>query len=245
MLYKKAHQKIVSHFKKKPPRAISGSDLSRKSTKRPHLKLNIPRPLPQIQINGTGEPTNHTRAQTTTTEHPPTLRHRFRGSLQADSIDVTLQEKNDTRGNSEPPPTTWNREARRATIPHHHFLQRGISEERRSSLSHTPRAFRLRQLTLNYDRSKMKAPSQASEGTTPNTPMMDSLEQKSSGGNSQSADSYRPRIVSSSWSWSALLARHYSTLTNFKLLVTIIINILLLTYRVRVTTCRQVYIIIS
>ena len=233
MLYKKAHQKIVNRFRKKTSRTVSGSDLSRKSTKRPQLKLNIPRPLPQIQINGTGEPTHHTRAQTTTTEHPPTLRHRFRGSLLADSADFTLLEKTESRGSSEPPPKTQNGEARRATISSHQpFLQRGISEERRGSLSHTPRAFKLRQLTLNYDRSKMKAPSQASEGTTPNTPMMDGLEQKPPGGNSQSADSYRPRIVSSSWSWSALLARHYSILTNFKLLVTIIINILLLTYRV-------------
>ena len=223
LFYKKTHQKIVSYFKKSPH--TSTTELtSRKLTKRHQLKLNIP--LPQIQINGTGEPT-HTRAQTTATEHPPTLRHR--GSLRGDST-FTLPLKTDSRESSEP---RRNGEARRATI----HLQRGISEERRGSLSHTPRAFKLRQLTLNYDRSKMKAPSQASEGTTPNTPMMDGLEQKAPGESQSSPDSYRPRIVSSSWSWSALLARHYSTLTNFKLLVTIIINILLLTYRVDMCVC--------
>lgn len=190
------------------------------------MKLNIP--LPQIQINGTGEPNHHTRAQTTTSEHPPMLRRRLRGRLQDDS-NVTLLERTDTRESSEP---KRNGEARRATV----HLQRGISEERRGSLSHTPRAFKLRQLTLNYDRSKMKAPSQASEGTSPSTPMMGGLEEKAQG-DSQSPDSYRPRILSSSWSWSALLARHYSTLTNFKLLVTIIINILLLTYKVYVGMC--------
>lgn len=225
LLYKKAHQKVVSYFKKKSP-PTSANDLARKLTKRPQLKLNIP--LPQIQINGTGEPSHHTRAQTTTSERPPTLRHRLRGRLQDDSS-ITLLEKTDMRESSEP---KRNGEARRATV----HLQRGISEERRGSLSHTPRAFKLRQLTLNYDRSKMKAPSQASEGTSPSTPIMDSLEQKAPG-DSQSPDSYRPRIMSSSWSWSALLARHYSTLTNFKLLVTIIINILLLTYKVHVGVC--------
>ena len=222
MLYERTRRKVVSYLKKKSP----STSASGKSTKRPHLRLNISRArvVPQIQINGTGEPSHHTRAQTTTTEHPPTLRHRSqRVSLHGDP-NVTLLEKTDTRASSEPPKR--NGEARRATI---HELQRGISEERRGSLSHTPRAFKLRQLTLNYDRSKMKAPSQASEGTTPNTPMMD----ERVSGDSQSPDSYRPRIVSSTWSWSALLARHYSTLTNFKLLVTIIINILLLTYKVR------------
>lgn len=227
ILYEVARQKVTGYFKKSSP--TSTTESSRKLAKRPQLKLNIKHPpLPQIQINGTGEPT-HTRAQTTTTEHPPSLRHRLTGRVRSGSIS-TLPEKTDSRESSEP---KRNGEARRATI----HLQRGISEERRGSLSHTPRAFKLRQLTLNYDRTKMKAPSQASEGTTPNTPMMDRLEQKAPGESQSSPDSYRPRIVSSSWSWSALLARHYSTLTNFKLLVTIVINILLLTYRVGVCVC--------
>ena len=227
LLYKRARQKITNYFKKSPP--TSTTDSARKSTRRHQLKLNIP--LPQIQINGTGEPA-HTRAQTTVTERHPTLRHRMRGELQ----DGSLME---TKGNIESrdhDAVKRNGEARRATV----HLQRGISEERRGSLSHTPRAFKLRQLTLNYDRSKMKAPSQASEGTMPaNTPMMDGIEQKAQG-DSQNPDSYRPQIVSSSWSWSALLARHYSTLTNFKLLVTLIINILLLTYKVEVFVCLTV-----
>ena len=215
-MYAKARQKVTKYFQKRS--VASSNDLARKSVKRHQLKLRIPRPLPQIQINGTGEPTR-TKAQTTTTEYPPTLRRRMRG----EQTDTPLVEKNDSGEEH----GERNGEPKRNAI----HLQRGISEERRSSLSHTPRAFKLRQLTLNYDRSKMKAPLQTSEGATPNTPMMDTLEQRSPG-SSQSPDSYHPRIVSSTWNWSALLARNYSTLTNLKLLVTIVINFLLLTYKV-------------
>ena len=218
--------------KSKP--ASSKSDGPPKSgLKRSRPKLTLP--IPKIQINGGGEsgPSHTHRAQTTVTEMPQ-LRHRFKG-VAADHRGAET-----ARRGSTPPLTNGtepeipheggsNGEARRGTV----HLLRGISEERRGSLSHTPRAFKLRQLTLNYDRTKMKAPSQSNNGTTPTTPVMDGLDQKATSGAAQSADSYRPRIVSSPWSWSALLARHYYGLSNFKLCVTLIINFLLLTYKVR------------
>ena len=68
-------------------------------------------------------------------------------------------------------------------------------------------------------------------GTASNTPAMDSLDPKASD-SSSSANSYKPRIISSPRNWSALLARHYNSISNFKLCITLIINILLLTYKV-------------
>ena len=210
-------------------RATSADDSAKRTAKRPRPKLILP--LPQIQINGAGEPgaTTH-RAQTTVTEHPQ-LRHRVRG---------VAEERDVVRRGSTPPCTDHdekskeqesnNLEVRRGTMP---VLCRGISEERRGSNSHTPRPFKLRQLTLNYDRTKMKAPSQASEGTTaPMTPMVDGGMGRQAASGSQNSDSYQPRIVSTPWSWSALLARHYYSLSCCKLCITLVINILLLTYKV-------------
>ena len=216
---------------KKPAPSLSEPSPKRGlGSKRVRPKLTLP--IPKIQINGGGEsgPSHTHKAQTTVTEMPQ-LRRRFGGVA-----DHRTDER--VRRGSTPPLTngketevhkgSGNSEARRGTV----HLFRGISEERRGSLSHTPRAFKLRQLTLNYDRTKMKAPSQANEGTTPSTPMMDPLLDQKAASNAQSPDSYRPRIVSSSWSWSALLARHYYGLSNFKLCVTLFINFLLLTYKV-------------
>ena len=225
-MYRSLRHRLTNSLKRQS--SASSADSPRKAAKRPRPKLTLP--LPQIQINGAGETTH--RAQTTITEHPQ-LRHRVRG---------VAEEMGGVRRGSTPPLAVHKvdsgdresesklGEARRGTAPQ---LHRGISEERRGSASHTPRAFKLRQLTLNYDRSKMKAPSQASEGTTPTTPMVDGGTNQQSPGNSQSSDSYQPRIVSSPWSWSALLARHYYSLSNFKLAVTLIINVLLLMYKVR------------
>ena len=226
-LWESVHHRLTNSLKRLS--STSTDDSAKRPAKRPRPKLTLP--LPQIQINGAGEPgvTTH-RAQTTVTEHPQ-LRHRVKGV--ADEMCVV-------RRGSTPPcmdhdekskeQESNNREVRRGTMPH---LCRGISEERRSSLSHTPRAFKLRKLTLNYDRTKMKAPSQASEGTTaPLTPMMSGTMHQQALSSSQISDLYQPRIVSSPWSWSALLARHYYSLSCCKLCITLIINILLLTYKV-------------
>ena len=221
---RRVHYRITTPF-----RRSNSAESAKKSTKRPRPKLNIP--LPQIQINGNGESVGATthKAQTTTTEMPQ-LRHRVRGV--ADQEDVVRRGSTPSHMDDNKEPNehdSRNGDARRCTLPNFH---RGISEERRGTLSHTPRAFKLRQLTLNYDRTKMKAPSQADEpGNTPTTPMMEGSELGTLG-SSKNADSYQPRIVASSWNWSAMLARHYYSFSNLKLLVTIVINVLLLFYKV-------------
>lgn len=227
-LWGSVRHRLTNSLKRSPP--TSTDDSAKRMAKRPRPKLTLP--LPQIQINGAGEPgaTTH-RAQTTTATEHPQLRHRVRG---------VAKERDVVRRGSTPPLMDHNEkskeqegnslEVRRGTMP---LLCRGISEERRGSNSHTPRPFKLRQLTLNYDRTKMKAPSQASEGTaTPITPMMGGTMDQQATSGSKSSDSYQPRIVSSPWSWSALLARHYYSLSCCKLCITLIINILLLTYKV-------------
>ena len=97
---------------------------------------------------------------------------------------------------------------------------------RRRSSTLTPRLFQLRQLKLEYDRSRLRRPSYS-----PETPMHLGAQNQEE---TQAGDSYVPKITVSSHNWHSFLARNYYRLNNFKLLATFIINVMLLTFKVHV-----------
>lgn len=89
----------------------------------------------------------------------------------------------------------------------------------------TPRNFKVGDLNLAYDRSKMRKPSVSG---TP-SPMDDTpgtLAQLTG------EVSYIPKIAVHTKSWPSFLARNYYRLNNAKLIMTFLINVILLTYQV-------------
>lgn len=82
----------------------------------------------------------------------------------------------------------------------------------------------MRQLTLSYNRARMKPPSHLSEVPT------DQVPQPATG--SGGVDSYIPKITSSTRGWQCFLARNYYRLNTLNYIITIIINVLLLTFQV-------------
>ncbi len=76
-------------------------------------------------------------------------------------------------------------------------------------------------LTLSYDRSRMKRPSVANATPTPDAPTQRDL-----------SEPYVPHITVAPSNWSAWLARNYYNLNSFKFLLTFLINIILLTFKV-------------
>ena len=99
------------------------------------------------------------------------------------------------------------------------------SPPRKGSLVHTSQAFNMRQLTLSYNRARMKPPSHLSGVPT------DQVPQPATG--SGGVDSYIPKITSSTRGWQCFLARNYYRLNSLNYVITIIINVLLLTFQVR------------
>ena len=117
---------------------------------------------------------------------------------------------------------------------------RGTSEEthRRGSI-YTPRHGATRQLSLTYDRSKMKPPAEVSTVTAAPSPVaVVETDDRLLPGNG--GDSYIPKITMSSASCSSMLARHYYRLNNMKLTVTFFINVMLLTFKVCVCVCAYI-----
>ena len=86
----------------------------------------------------------------------------------------------------------------------------------RNSHPHSPHS-----LTLTYDRSRMKRPS-----VTMDTPISDNLHR-------DLPDSYTPLITVTPRSWPSKLARNYYSLNSCKFVLTFIINIILLSFKVR------------
>ena len=101
------------------------------------------------------------------------------------------------------------------------------TDPRRGSLVHIPRHFHMRQLTLSYNRSRMKPPSQCLETPSP------SPQPSQQDTTTMEGESYMPKIAISTRNWQSFLARNYYRLNNLKFVITFIINILLLTFQVR------------
>ncbi len=93
--------------------------------------------------------------------------------------------------------------------------------------SRTPHLHSPHTLTLSYDRSRMKRPSVGMD-----TPTSDNLHR-------DVLDSYIPRITVAPRSWPSKLARNYYSLNSCKFVLTFIINIFLLSFKVRPHTHTQ------
>lgn len=100
------------------------------------------------------------------------------------------------------------------------------TDSRKCSLVHIPRQFHMRQLTLSYNRSRMKPPSQCLETPSP-SPQPSQQDTTATG-----EEFYMPKIAISTRNWQSFLARNYYRLNNLKFAITFIINILLLTVQV-------------
>lgn len=92
--------------------------------------------------------------------------------------------------------------------------------------SYTPRNFKPTNLTLTYDRSRMKRPSVSDS----QSPMEEGAE--SALKQAASEDSYIPKIAAHTKNWPSFLARNYYRLHSVKLGLTLLINVILLTYQV-------------
>ena len=101
--------------------------------------------------------------------------------------------------------------------------KRWLSHDSRrgGSLSPSPHLHTAHTLTLSYDRSRMKRPSMSMDTPTPEG----LLREKS--------DNYVPGIAIATRSWSSLLAKHYYNLNSCKFVLTFLINLILLTFKVR------------
>lgn len=95
-----------------------------------------------------------------------------------------------------------------------------------NGMSYTPKVFKNGPLTLEYNRYLMKKPSSLASSTPTPTGDSSNLKQGSC------EESYIPQIVSPTRSWPSLLARNFFRLTNIKLILTFLINVILLTYQV-------------
>lgn len=93
-------------------------------------------------------------------------------------------------------------------------------------MTYTPKIFKNGDLTLEYNRFVMKKPSSLLS-TTPSPTGVD-LKQLGS------EESYIPKIAAHTRSWPSFLARNFFHLTNIKLTLTFLINMILLTYQVSV-----------
>ena len=124
--------------------------------------------------------------------------------------------------------TTRKRSALRLEIPAH------TAQEEPRTFSERP----YRAVTLSYNRSKMKPPSQFSPPSSspllPPSPTSTSTEQHL----------YVPRIAHSVHSWTRWLARQHYALNFIKLCVTFIINVFLLMFRVSLCVCVFVFVFV-
>lgn len=93
---------------------------------------------------------------------------------------------------------------------------------------YTPKLFKNEKLTLTYNRAHMKKPSTMADTPTPGGDTGGGFKPSGSG-----EDSYIPKIAARTKNWPSFLARNYFRLNNAKLCLTLLINVILLTYQVR------------
>lgn len=101
---------------------------------------------------------------------------------------------------------------------------RGISYEPRQGSLKSPRLYNPHNLTLTYDRSRMKRPSLSMDISPVEVLHRDRT------------DSYIPGISIAPHSWPAKLARNYYRLNSAKYTLAFLINVILLTFKVGVAT---------
>lgn len=115
-------------------------------------------------------------------------------------------------------------QVRRGSLQPEYVRGVSIGTEGGGSQSFTPRNFKVGDLSLAYDRSRMKKPTLAA---TPSP-----VEEAPSLAQFEGEESYIPKIAAHTKSWPYFLARNYYRLNNMKLGMTFLINVILLTYQV-------------
>ena len=172
----------------------------------PHTTSSGKRPANlTISIGAKGQ-TESRKARTTTREHRPPL-----GVGVASSRGMASSSKMRT-------PSLANGAESAVKSEYKRWLSHDT--KRAGSLSPSPHLHSSHTLTLSYDRSRMKRPSVSVDTPTPEG----LLREKS--------DNYVPGIAIATRSWSSLLAKHYYNLNSCKFILTFLINLSLLTFKV-------------
>ena len=209
-------------MKQQHPPVVAVSSPKKAAKRPPSLKINIT----PYQEDKPRAPPAASKASTTVTELPTLVtngHHAQESALRLrkrtlDSLKDSLLVEGTREGKENSAGT------RRSTMQ-----VVGSADDRGSSLSFS-QLFSKTTKSLRYNRSTMKRPASSAEFS--GSSMEESM---TATGAMFKEDAYIPRIAEHTKSWPFILARNYFFLRNIVLFLTFLINILLLTYEVRVS----------